>query len=324
MRLFNFILILICYTTLTNAQTWLPFTPTNTCTARSESSLATIQNKIYLLGSRGIRPVDAYNIKTNTWTALQKPPMELHHFQAAVYKNEIWVLGAFTKDYPHELPVDHAYIFNPKTNEWRQGPALPKDRLRGSAGVTNYNNKLYVFGGEQDGHWDGHVAWLDVYDPKSNIWAKLADAPHARDHVQIAVNQDKLYVVAGRRTSTKTNQVLNLKEPAVDVYDFKSNTWTTMPEAMNIPTLRADASVIAYQDKVIVMGGESDTQVPGHTEVEAFDVKSLKWSSYPKMNISRHGTGAVRIKNKVYYIGGAGNRGGGPELSNGEILVLPK
>jgi N-acetylneuraminic acid mutarotase len=316
------LLFILLFSSSAMAQTWDTLQAINTCTARSESSLAVIKNKIYLLGSRGIRPVDAYDINTHAWTAMKSPPMELHHFQATVYKNEIWVLGAFTKNYPHEIPVDHVYIFNPAKNEWRQGPALPSNRLRGSAGVINYKNKIYIVGGEIDGHWDGNVAWLDKYNPKTNTWKILPDAPHARDHVQVDVNQGKLYMIAGRRTSTSTNNVLGLKEPSVDVYDFNANTWTTLPAASNIPTLRADASVVAYNDLVICMGGESDTQVPGHTEVEALNVKTLKWTTLPKLSQGRHGTGAVRIKNKIYFIAGASNRGGGPETGNGEVLTF--
>lgn len=315
-----FIFIFIPFLSL--AQHWDTLQYSNPCTARSESSLAVIKNKIYLLGSRGIRSVDAYDIRSHTWSAMQSPPMELHHFQATVYKNEIWVLGAFTKNYPHELPVDHVYIFNPAKNQWRQGPAIPADRLRGSAGVINYKNKIYIVGGEIDGHWDGNVAWLDVYDPASGTWKKLADAPHARDHVQVDVNAGKLYMIAGRRTSTSTNNVLGLKEATVDVYDFNTNTWTTLPPSSNIPTLRADASVVAYKDMMICMGGESDTQLPGHSEVEALNVKTLQWTTLPKLRQGRHGTGAVRVKNKIYFIAGASNRGGGPETSNGEVLVF--
>jgi hypothetical protein len=70
------------------------------------------------------------------------------------------------------------------------------------------------------------------------------------------------------------------------------------------------------------MGGESDTQVPAHSEVEVLNTSSNTWSAYPKLNQGRHGTGAVRIKNNIYIIGGAGNRGGGPELNSGETLKL--
>jgi N-acetylneuraminic acid mutarotase len=301
---------------------WTHLETINSCTARGESALAEVKGKIYLLGSRGIRPVDALDLSQKTWTALSKPPVELHHFQAVTFKNEIWVLGGLTGNYPHELPVDHIYIFNPQKNEWRIGPALPANRLRGSAGVALYKDKIYLVCGIQDGHWDGHVTWLDEYDPKKNKWTTLADAPHARDHISVQVVNGKLYVTAGRRTTAKTNNVINIKEAATDVYDFKSNTWTTLPASANIPTLRAGSSAVTYKNQLIVIGGESDSQVPAHPEVESLNTITNTWTKLPNLNQGRHGTGAIIMKNKIYIVGGAGNRGGGPELSSGEVMVL--
>ncbi len=307
---------------LLSAQGWETMQTSGHCTARSESALAHVKNKIYLLGSRGIRPVNVLNLKTKAWEALPSPPVELHHFQAVVYNGEIWVAGAFTGNYPHELPVDHIYIYSPELKEWRKGPAIPKDRLRGSAGATVYKNKIYILGGTQDGHWDGHTGWLDEYDPAKDTWTRLADAPHARDHVCIEVIDHKIYVAGGRRTTARTNNVINLKEASVDVYDFKSGTWTTLPESSNLPTLRAGSPVVAHGHQLIVIGGESDTQVPAHSEVEVLDTKTMKWNSFAKLNQGRHGTGAVRVKNKIYIVGGAGNRGGGPELNSVEVIGL--
>ena len=301
---------------------WTRLETQNICTARSESALAEVKGKIYLLGSRGIRPVDALDLSNKTWTALAKPPVELHHFQAITYKNEIWVLGGLTGNYPHELPVDHIYIFNPKKNEWRKGPALPVNRLRGSAGVTMYRNKIYLVCGIRDGHWDGHVTWLDEYDPKKNKWTSLADAPHARDHISVQVIKEKLYVTAGRRTTAKTNNVINLKEASTDIYDIKTNTWITLPASGNIPTLRAGSSAVAYKNQLLVIGGESDHQVPAHSEVESLNVITNTWTKLPNLNQGRHGTGAIIMNNKIYIIGGAGNRGGGPELNSGEVMEL--
>lgn len=305
-----------------HAQSWTTIQTTSSCTARGESALARVDNKIYLLGSRGIKPVDVLDLKSMSWSAKQAPPIELHHFQAVTYNNEIWVAGALTGNYPHELPVDHFYIYNPANDQWRKGAPLPKGRIRGSTGVTVYKNKLYLVAGIQDGHWDGHVAWLDVFDFKTGSWTILADAPHARDHISVEVIKDKLYVAGGRRTTAKTNNVINLKEPAVDVYDFSSNTWTTLPPGSNLPTLRAGASVVAKNGLLFVLGGESDTQVPAHSEVEVLNTKTLTWTAYPKLNRGRHGTGAVLVKNNIYIAGGAGNRGGGPELNSAETLKL--
>jgi hypothetical protein len=292
----------------------------NECTARHENSLAKVGKDLVLVGGRGMRPTDVYGLKTMLWRSMATPPLEMHHFQAISYQNELWVIGAFTGGYPHETPIPNAYIFNPKTNEWRKGPEIPEARRRGSAGVFVYQDKIYIVGGIIDGHWDGHVSWFDEYDPTLNQWKTLPDAPHARDHVQAALLDDKVYLAGGRRSSARINQVLNLTEAAVDVFDFKSKTWQTLPPSQNLPTLRAGASCLAWGKNLLVIGGESGTQIPAHNEVELFNTITQEWSLFATLKEGRHGTGAAVVGNKVYTAAGSLNRGGGPELKTMEVL----
>lgn len=313
-----FITLITLLFTSAGAQEWQTLSTANSCTNRHENALTAVKDKLVLLGGRGIKPVEILDLKTKTWTTLKESPIEMHHFQAITYNNEVWVLGAFTGGYPHETPIPNIYIFNPDKNEWRVGPEIPTERRRGAAGVLVHRNKIYMVCGIQDGHWDGHVAWLDEYDPKTNSWRKLADAPHARDHVQAVVVDDKIYVAGGRRSTARINQVLNLTEKAVDVYDFKTNTWSTLDE--DLPTLRAGNASVALGKKVLVIGGESGEQVPAHSEVEALNTKTMKWETLPPLKQGRHGTGAVNVKGKIYIVAGSGNRGGGPELNSVEAF----
>lgn len=302
------------------AQEWQVVEAENSCTNRHENSLTAVGNKLVLVGGRGIKALEVYDPKTNTWKQYAETPLEMHHFQAVAYKGELWVLGAFTGGYPHETPVPNIYIFNIDKNEWRKGPEIPEDRRRGAAGAFVYKDKIYVVCGIQDGHWDGHVGWFDEYNPNDDTWKKLPDAPHVRDHVHAAVVDNKLVVAGGRRSTAKIGQVLNLLEPAVDVFDLKTGQWSTLPEAQNLPTLRAGASSVVLGKKVLVIGGESDAQVPSHSEVEALDTKNMTWEKLPSLQNGRHGTGAVTVKGKVYTVAGSGNRGGGPELNSIEVF----
>ena len=52
-----------------------------------------MNGEFYLIGGRGTRPLDIYDPATNAWRVGASPPIELHHFQAIVYDNEIWVVG---------------------------------------------------------------------------------------------------------------------------------------------------------------------------------------------------------------------------------------
>ena len=312
--------LLLLGVTAARAQDWETLKPQNNCVNRHENALALVGNQMILVGGRGVKPVESFAFGTQTWTKMVETPLEMHHFQAISYQNELWVLGGFTGGYPHEKPIPNAYIFNPKTNQWRVGPEIPADRRRGAAGCFVYQDKIYLVCGIQDGHWDGHVAWLDEFDPKNNTWRQLPDAPHARDHVHAATVGSKLYIAGGRRSTARINQVLNLLEPAVDVFDFKTKQWTTLLTTQNLPTTRAGASAVVLGKKVLVIGGESDKQVPAHSEVEALNTKTLTWEKLPSLKQGRHGTGAVFYKGRIYTVAGSGNRGGGPELNSIEVL----
>ena len=299
---------------------WQVLEPSNTALKRHESGFVECDGQFYSLGGRGKKAIEAYNPKTNTWENLGDTPIEFHHFQALSFQHEIYVICAFTGGYPHEKPIENMLIFNPKTKTWREGAKIPADRLRGSAGIFAYKNKIYAVCGIKDGHYDGHVSWFDVFDPKTNTWSQLADAPRSRDHVQAAMLGDKLYMAGGRNSHAAIGKVLDKTIAEVDVYDFKTGTWTTLPNGL--PTLRAGTCTLTKYPYVIVLQGESTKQVPAHAEVEALDVRTNEWVKFPSLLQGRHGTSTVLYKNKLYIMAGSANRGGGPELNTMEYLQL--
>lgn len=287
---------------------------------RHENAFARAGELFYLIGGRGMKPVDVFDPATGTWERKGTPPLEMHHFQAVEYDGEIYVMGAFTGDYPHEDPVPAIYIYNPGEDAWRKGPEIPAHRRRGAAGVAVYNGKIYLIAGIIDGHYDGHVAWMDEYDPATETWKELPDAPRPRDHFQAAVIGDRLYVAGGRLSSAKTGDTFKLSVPEVDVYDFKAGTWETLPAEQQIPTERAGCTAVEFNGNLLVIGGESGAQEQAHAEVERFDPGTGSWEQLPALKRGRHGTQVIVHEGKLYIAAGSGNRGGGPELSSIEVL----
>lgn len=317
-RLLPLLLVLLVSLSHVSAQSWEAAEPVSLPAKRHENAMASANGKLYLIGGRGQQLVNEYDPKTDNWAEKAPAPIEMHHFQAVSFNQEIYVIGAFTGGFPHEKPIPDVYIFNPSKNEWRKGPSLPVSRLRGAAGAFAYNGKIYLVAGIQDGHYDQQVAWFDEFDPKTGEWKVLPDAPRPRDHVSVAELNGRVYVAGGRLSSAKTKQTLNLTIPELDIYDFKSGKWSTSTE--NIPTQRAGNTAVAFNNKLLFIGGESAAQVPAHQEVEAFNPKTGKWELFPRLLQGRHGTQAVVLNGKVYIAAGSANRGGGPELDTMEIL----
>lgn len=298
--------------------TWKVLTTIGDFLKREEADFVGVNGRFYLIGGRKIQEVSIFDPKTLTWTTGAKPPMELHHFQAAVYKDEIYLICAMTAGYPHEKPVDNIYIYTPKTDTWRMGGVIPAERRRGSTGVALYKDKFYITSGILDGHYTGNVTWVDVYDPKTDKWTQLADAPTARDHAKAAIIGDKLYSIGGVASDAKNNKGLQSVVAQVDVYDLKTGKWSVADA--KLPNPRAGNATVVVGNEILVIAGESAKQRVAHNEVDAYNVESGQFRSLPPLVQGRHAVGAIYYDKKIYTVAGVGNSGGSPLLSTIEVF----
>jgi N-acetylneuraminic acid mutarotase len=288
-------------------------------TQRHEGAYVRIGDLFYLVGGRGNRAVEIFDPATGSWRSGSPPPMQLHHFQAVEYDGKVYVVGAMTGGYPAEPPVPSMYIYDPATDLWSAGPAIPEGRHRGGAGVVVHEGLIYLISGIRNGHTDGHVPWVDVFDPRTGNWRQLADAPHSRDHFQAAVIGGRIYAAGGRRSSYATGQTFELTVPEVDVYDLATGRWSTLPPTSNIPTPRAGASVVVLQSRLVVIGGESGAQVAGHSEVEALDPATGRWTTLAPLQVGRHATQAIVHEGAIYTAAGSRTRGA-TEIKSQEVF----
>ena len=303
-----------------DAGRWETLPPAERPTARHEHGYARVGDRFYLIGGRGAKPVEIFDPAARAWSVGAAPPVEMHHFQAVEYDGKVYVVGAMTGGYPTEPPIPEVHVYDPAANAWSAGPAIPADRRRGGAGAVVHDGQIYVVAGITNGHTDGHVAWLDAFDPRTGEWRRLADAPRARDHFQAGVIDGKLYAAGGRRSSAGTGQPFELTVPEVDVYDFATGRWSTLPAAANLPTPRAGSTTAVLDGRLLVLGGESGAQEAAHAEVEAYDPRTGRWSALAPLREGRHATQAVLHDRRLYVAAGSRTRGA-TEISSQEIYT---
>lgn len=289
---------------------WIDLDENESYTPRHECSFVQAGNKFILFGGReSAQTLEMYDFATDTWTIGGQAPKEFNHFQATTFEGFVWICGAFkTNSFPRELAEENIWLYHPPTQKWIRGPEIPEDRRRGGAGLAIHDEKFYLIAGNTIGHDGGYVSWFDVYDPKANTWTRLEDAPHARDHFYAAVHDGKLYA-AGGRLSGGAGGVFAPLVPQVDVFDFKTKTWSTL-EA-DLPTPRAAPSVVAFQKQIVVLGGEGEEKGPAYKLVEAYSIAHKQWSRKADMNHARHGTQAIVSGEGIFIAAGSPKRGGG-------------
>jgi len=284
---------------------------------RHETAAAVWNNRIYLIGGRGTKPVDQYDAGSNTWVSLLPTPTEMHHFQPLVWNDRIYLLGGFACCYPNEPALTHIQIYDPATDTWSIGAEIPAARRRGGAAAVVFMDRFYMIGGNTLGHNGGAVAWFDVYDPATDTWSILPDAPDARDHFNAVIVEGLLVAASGRQTE-QPNPFLNTVSP-VNIYDFSTSIWTT---GSDIPTPRAGAMTVGYGTEAIVIGGEVSDTVSALDVVEAYDIESDSWRTLQSLNTPRHSGGVVVFDGAAHIIAGGKTRGGGGESTVHEKLTL--
>ncbi len=296
--------------TLQAADRWIDLDEDESYTPRHECSFVQAGDQFILFGGReSSQTLEVYDFANDTWSIGGQAPKEFNHFQATTHEGFVWVCGSFkTNSFPRELPEENIWLYHPPSKNWIQGPEIPVDRRRGGAGLAIYDGKIYLVAGNTIGHDGGYVNWFDVYDPRFNTWQRLEDAPHARDHFYAAVHGGKLYA-AGGRLSGGDGGVFAPLIPEVDVFDFKTNTWSTLET--DLPTPRAAPGVVALHEQIFVMGGEGEERGPAYKLVEAYDIARKKWSRKADMNYPRHGTQAILSGESIFIAAGSPKRGGG-------------
>jgi N-acetylneuraminic acid mutarotase len=298
--------------------------------SRHESAFVQVGNKFYLIGGRGTRQIQVYDPVTNTLSNTGTSTSNIHHFQAVAYNGKIYIIGALQGGYPDEDPVPNVLIYDPVANQMSTGATIPLNRRRGSAAVVVHNNKFYMIAGNRNGHSaflaDGttpaNVSWLDEYNPQTGTWTTLPDAPRARDHFFAQVYDNKIYVVAGRRSRFGAPEgTFSDTEAAVDVYDFGTGQWLSgaaLPD--DLPTERAGAPIALLGNELIVMGGEVENNSLALPTTEALNLTTGNWRSLANLTLQRHATQAIVYNDDIYIAAGSKTKGG-TEITNNEVFM---
>ncbi|ASU33016.1 Kelch repeat-containing protein [Mucilaginibacter xinganensis] len=288
--------------------------------ARSECSLVAADGKLYLIGGDGpAQAVESYDSKTATWTKKAVAPFTMHHLQATALHDKIYVLDAFYEGgYPDQVPLPNVYSYDIKKDSWQKLAEVPENRRRGAAGEAVYNGKIYIVCGITRGHRSGTNSMFDEYDPATDKWTKLPDAPHIRDHSMAVVVGDKLYALGGRNTSLHdADNFMSFFDKVVldvDCYDFKTGKWTTLDAKLPMGT--GGGTAVNLDDKIYYIGGERATaNRPNGPQKDVYRLDPLKdthWEKVADLNRARNGVGGAVLDHKIYIAGGAGGGPAGP------------
>lgn len=157
---------------------------------------------------------------------------------------------------------------------------LPKPRYKHGAVVIQ--QKMYVFGGNHNGHYLGDIQVLDF---KTLSWSKLEAKSQAEPSE--SAGAVPFSACAGHSVIQWGNKILCLaghtREPAeslsVKEFDPQTCTWSTLRTYGRSPSSRGGQSVTLVGDTLVVFGGE------GHgrsllNDLHILDLETMTWDEF--------------------------------------------
>jgi hypothetical protein len=297
---------------LANAQSWsntaVPYDPAYNASAYSRHEHGSAyfgfggHDLCAVIGGRsGSNPdrrrVILYDRKQNYLEMGAECPVELHHFQAVVWRDSLVVCGMGMKGgYPGEDPHTEIYLYNAAADAWSIATTVPAGRERGSAQAIVDGDWVYFFNGITDGHKSGWSNFCDRYNLATGVWEVLPSSPRARDHAIALQEGNLVYIVGGRESNASgakgSGWLHSFPVLPIDVFDLTTQSWSTLPATADLPEARAGLLGViqtneAGQRQLNLWGGEhgGGTRATG----TGLNLQTLQWTALPSLATTLHG-----------------------------------
>ena len=177
---------------------------------RAAGAAVYAHSRIYIIGGEGIgNGILVWDIAKSEWSSFTGNPVAFpDHTNAVVFENEIWQIAGRG----NRGVSDESFIWNPVSQEWRDGPSLKFARSGYAARVVQ--GQIMVSGGEIiNGVNFNVVNTTEVYAPGNDEWAQAASMTlgvHGTSGASVGGN---LVLLGGSSVGGSTNP-----EGAIQIY----------------------------------------------------------------------------------------------------------
>lgn len=240
------------------------------------------------------------------------PKPERSSFGAVTHYNKIFIAGGHQgpeHSYPKEsfLNLFQSYDLNSKI--WETLAPMPE--AKHGFQMAAYNNYIYVFGGFtfSDQHlpkWKS-VDTVERYNISTGTWQTLpVKLPRARSSNGLALVGDKAYLIGGWDSTPKFAEDRSGRfHPEIDVFDFSTNTFTTLEAPMPAPLRRA-LTAVTHNHQIYLLGGigEGASHFDWISNVTVFDTKTNLWEEKKPLPFATFAPGAGVIYDQILLFGG--------------------
>lgn len=187
--------------------------------------------------------------------------------QVNTLTSEEWLgLHADNDEYESEYALDDNNI-RIETNSssvsgWVSCGTMTSARSYMSSAVVN--NKIYTFGGQQNGQ---AVKTCEMFDTSNEIWYRRTSMPNKRyKHNALAIG-DKIYICGGY---DENNNAISY----IDVYNTTSDIWE---DSINTPNENTNYASVVYKDKLYLISGIENGVNSG--KIYVYNFENSQWEN---------------------------------------------
>jgi hypothetical protein len=192
-------------------------------------------------------------------------------------------------------PSEPATTLAPEENDlWQTNAAM--ETLRENFGLSSYNGKIYVIGGETT---EGVSRMVERYNPQQDSWAQVAALPVAVADVQPVEIGGEIYVAGGRLASGAISDRFWLYDPSLDQ-------WKELPP---LPQPRSRYAAVSVEGKYYLFGGWDGHIYCSQVWIFSPDTKTWDNRSRTPMLAPRADMSATLVENSIHLIGGRNAEG---------------
>lgn len=246
------------------------------------------------------------------WQTLAAMPQAVQEIYPAVHQGKIYVAGGLSDDLPlsEQQMTNFVQIYDPATNSWALGPALPEARHH--AYLVSVQEQLFLFGGfvvANGGRWSASSDVL-LLDEQSHSWHKVASLPQPLTETTAVVLQGKVHLVSGRSPLGAENAQWRDQQDVNWHWIFDPQT-LQVTEAAALNQAFNSATAVALNAQFYLIGGR---QVNGGNlaVLQRYDLTTGVWQALAPMPQAQGGLAAAVLDKQIWVFGGEYfNEGGG-------------
>ncbi|HEX6151120.1 Kelch repeat-containing protein [Nocardioides sp.] len=220
-----------------------------------------------------------------TWSAIEGLETPRDDFGSAVVGDDIWAMGGMTGERGNRLLSIE--VLDTTTGSWSTSDVEMPVGVA-SFEVVAVGPRIYAFGG-----FDATSQAMDfaaVLDTRTGAWRDLPPLPHARYAHTVTRFGKRIYVIGGRDVAGEV--------AAVDVFDPRSERWTTPDPAMPRARVRDSHKTVAVPQGLIVAGGQRDFE--DSAQVDLFDPRTGRWTPLPDLPEPMSRAGLAYAQGKLW------------------------